>query len=82
MSEPIVTERSATLMLIGTVWREGGQNFNAMILAEGGRVLGRTYKHELPNYGTFDEKRIFTPGPLPEPFELTEIRREGPAGPS
>jgi NAD+ synthase len=57
-------------MLIGTVWHEGGQNFNAMILADGGKVLGRTYKHELPNYGTFDEKRIFTPGPLPAPFEF------------
>jgi NAD+ synthase len=61
-------------MLIGTVWHEGGQNFNAMILADGGRALGRTYKHELPNYGTFDEKRIFTPGPLPEPFELKGVK--------
>ena len=55
-------------MLIGTIVNEGGQNFNAMLLADGGRVIGRTLKHELPNYGTFDEKRIFTPGPLPEPI--------------
>ena len=55
-------------MLIGTIVNEGGQNFNAMLLAHGGRVIGRTLKHELPNYGTFDEKRIFTPGPLPEPI--------------
>jgi NAD+ synthase len=61
-------------ILIGTVVNEGGQNFNAMILADGGRVLGRTFKHELPNYGTFDEKRIFTPGPLPGPFEFKGVR--------
>src|SRR3954465_4079388 len=61
-------------MLIGTIVNEGGQNFNAMILAESGRVVGRTFKHELPNYGTFDEKRIFTQGPLPEPIEWRGIK--------
>ncbi|MEP7129580.1 MAG: NAD+ synthase, partial [Sphingomicrobium sp.] len=61
-------------LLIGTIVNEGGQNFNAMLLADGGRVIGRTFKHELPNYGTFDEKRIFTPGPLPEPIEWRGIR--------
>src|SRR6266496_3085709 len=68
------TAEPGPAMLIGTVWHEGGENFNAMILADGGRVLGRTYKHELPNYGTFDEKRIFTPGPLPEPFEFRGVK--------
>jgi NAD+ synthase len=61
-------------LLIGTIVNEGGQNFNAMLLADGGRVIGRTFKHELPNYGTFDEKRIFTPGPLPEPIEWRGIK--------
>src|SRR3546814_18101414 len=27
-------------------------------------------KRELPNYGTFDEKRLFAPGPLPAPVEF------------
>ncbi len=61
-------------ILIGTVLNEGGSNYNAVILAEGGRVLGRTLKRELPNYGTFDEKRIFTPGPLPEPLEFRGVK--------
>src|SRR3982750_421553 len=61
-------------MLIGTIVHEGGQNFNTMLLAEGGRVIGRTFKHELPNYGTFDEKRIFTPGPLPDPIEWRGVK--------
>jgi NAD+ synthase len=61
-------------MLVGTVTNEGGLNYNTMLLADGGRVVGRTFKHELPNYGTFDEKRIFAPGPLPTPIEWRGIR--------
>ncbi len=45
-----------------------------MILANEGRVLARTLKRELPNYGTFDEKRIFTPGPMPEPIEFKGVK--------
>jgi len=61
-------------LLIGTITDIGGQNFNTMLLADGGKVVGRTFKHELPNYGTFDEKRIFAPGPLPDPIEWRGIR--------
>ena len=61
-------------MLIGTIVNQEGQNFNAMLLADGGRVIGHTFKHELPNYGTFDEKRIFTPGPLPAPIVWRGLR--------
>src|SRR5580765_3454012 len=45
-------------MLIGTAIAEEGSTYNAMVLASGGKVIGRTLKRELPNYGTFDEKRI------------------------
>ena len=62
------TTEPGPALLIGTITNTGGQNFNTMLLADGGKVLGRTFKHELPNYGTFDEKRIFTPGPLPNPI--------------
>ncbi|HUE78278.1 MAG TPA: NAD+ synthase [Sphingomicrobium sp.] len=61
-------------MLIGTIVHEGGANYNAMLLADGGRVIGRTLKRELPNYGTFDEKRIFMPGPMPEPIEFRGVK--------
>ncbi|MBA3525983.1 MAG: NAD+ synthase, partial [Sphingomonas sp.] len=53
---------------------EGGATYNAMVLANEGRVLGRTLKRELPNYGTFDEKRVFTPGPMPEPIEFNGVK--------
>jgi NAD+ synthase len=55
-------------ILIGTIVEENGQNFNVMLLADGGRVIARVVKRELPNYGTFDEKRIFTPG---KPLRVT-----------
>src|SRR5258705_2537252 len=31
------------------------------------------YKHELPNYGVFDKKRVFVPGPLPEPVTFRGV---------
>ena len=55
-------------LLFGTLHQSEGAIYNAMVLAEGGRIVGRTLKHELPNYGTFDEKRIFASGPLPRPI--------------
>jgi NAD+ synthase len=61
-------------MLIGTIIAEGGLNYNAFILADGGKLIGRTLKRELPNYGTFDEKRIFAPGPLPEPILFKGVK--------
>jgi NAD+ synthase len=61
-------------MLIGTIIHEGGLNYNAVLLADGGRVIGRTLKRELPNYGTFDEKRVFAPGPMPEPLEFRGVK--------
>ena len=61
-------------ILFGSIVNEGGANYNAMILAVGGRVVGKTLKRELPNYGTFDEKRVFAAGPLPEPIVFRGVR--------
>ena len=61
-------------LLFGSILNEGGQNYNVMILADDGRVLARTLKRELPNYGTFDEKRVFASGPLPEPIDFKGVK--------
>jgi NAD+ synthase len=61
-------------MLVGTIIGEGSAVYNAVVLADGGKVIATTLKRELPNYGTFDEKRIFTPGPLPEPIEYKGVK--------
>src|SRR6476659_6824383 len=68
------TTEPGPAILIGAPVAENGVVYNAMILADGGKVLARTLKRELPNYGTFDEKRIFAPGPLPEPIEFKDVK--------
>jgi NAD+ synthase len=47
-------------------WGEDGRVYNAIAVVADGRTEMR-FKRELPNYGVFDEKRVFTPGPMPEP---------------
>ena len=61
-------------MLVGSVFLDGGKLFNGVALLDGGTIAAVRYKHELPNYGTFDEKRIFTPGPLPAPVLFRGVR--------
>jgi NAD+ synthase len=61
-------------LLFGSIREEDGQNYNVMILAEDGRMIARTLKRELPNYGTFDEKRVFASGPLPEPIDYRGVK--------
>jgi NAD+ synthase len=68
------TSQPGPAMLFGTVIAEDGASYNAMVLANEGKILGRTLKHELPNYGTFDEKRIFAAGPLPNPLEYQGVK--------
>ena len=61
-------------ILIGAPWLEEGKLYNAMLLLDGGRIAGRTFKHDLPNYGVFDEKRVFAAGPLPGPLNVRGVR--------
>ena len=61
-------------MLVGTVWAEDGKLYNAVALLDGGRVQAVRYKVDLPNYGVFDEKRVFDRGPLPGPINFRGVR--------
>jgi len=65
---------SGPAVLIGTPWREGGKLYNAVAFLDKGRVAARTFKHDLPNYGVFDEKRVFAAGPLTGPLEVRGVR--------
>ncbi|MDD3029108.1 MAG: NAD+ synthase [Alphaproteobacteria bacterium] len=47
-------------LLLGTPWHEEGKLFNAAVLLDKGKIVQRVLKKDLPNYGPFDEKRIFT----------------------
>jgi NAD+ synthase len=61
-------------MLVGSILKEGEALYNIVALLDGGKIVAIRKKHELPNYGTFDEKRIFTSGPLPEPVEFRGVK--------
>ena len=61
-------------VLIGTPWREGNRAYNAVAYLDGGKVAGLTLKHDLPNYGVFDEKRVFAAGPMPGPLNVRGAR--------
>ena len=60
-------------ILIGTPWVDGGKLYNAVALLDGGKVAAVTFKHDLPNYGVFDEKRVFAAGPLPKPLMVRGV---------
>jgi NAD+ synthase len=65
-------------IILGTLVREGphgdGALYNSVALLDGGTVAALRHKHELPNYGTFDEKRYFDSGPLPQPLDFRGVR--------
>jgi len=61
-------------VIAGTVWREGDEIFNAVAFLDNGAVEAVRYKVDLPNYGVFDEKRVFVPGPMPGPINVRGVR--------
>lgn len=61
-------------VLIGSPWVEDGKLFNAALLLDGGEISATRFKYDLPNYGVFDEKRIFAAGPLPGPMNFRGVR--------
>jgi len=61
-------------LIIGTPWAENGALYNAALLLEGGKIAAVRLKHDLPNYGVFDEKRVFKAGPLPGPVNFRGVR--------
>ena len=61
-------------MLVGSPWVEDGKLYNACALLDGGRIAAIRYKANLPNYGVFDEKRLFARGPAAGPVTVRGIR--------
>src|SRR5437868_7999381 len=61
-------------LLIGTPWVEEGRLYNAVALLDGGRIAAVRFKVNLPNYGVFDERRVFARGPVAGPITLKGVR--------
>lgn len=60
----------ASAALISAPWRADSKIYNAAILVDDGNIVDIRYKHHLPDYGVFDETRIFKAGPRPDPVEF------------
>jgi len=61
-------------VIVGSPWVEAGRLHNTALLLDGGKIAAWRHKHELPNYGVFDEKRVFAAGPLPGPIVFRGVR--------
>ncbi len=68
------TDDGGPAVLLGTPWREADRAYNSLAVLDGGKVTAIRHKVELPNYGTFDEKRVFVPGPMPGPVNVRGVR--------
>jgi NAD+ synthase len=61
-------------VLMGTPWVEDGKLYNAYALLNQGAIEAIRFKVNLPNYGVFDEKRVFAAGPVPGPIAFRGVR--------
>jgi len=68
------TSSRGPALLLGTPWLDGGKLYNAVALLDGGAISALRFKVDLPNYGVFDEKRVFVPGPMPGPVSFRGVR--------
>ncbi|KQZ13420.1 NAD synthetase [Mesorhizobium sp. Root554] len=49
--------------IMGTPLKRDSGTHNSVIVADNGKIIAERYKVDLPNYGEFDEKRVFQAGP-------------------
>ena len=63
---------------IGAPHSRDGLLYNAYYILEGGRIAATVLKHELPNDGVFDEKRLFASAPLQGPYRVGPLRIGSP----
>ena len=68
------TRDGGPALFVATPWREDDKLYNAIIALDKGEIIGKRYKVDLPNYGVFDDKRVFTPGPMPGPLVFKGVR--------
>lgn len=64
------TKNGGAGLLISTPWKVGDFTFNALLLIADGVIRATMPKHHLPDYGVFDEPRVFKAGGLPEPVDF------------
>ena len=68
------TRDGGPALFVATPWHEDGNLYNAIVALHKGEIIGKRYKVDLPNYGVFDDKRVFSPGPMPGPLVFDGVR--------
>ncbi|MEX2202363.1 MAG: NAD+ synthase, partial [Dongiaceae bacterium] len=61
-------------LIVGCPWVEDGRIYNAALLLDGGKIAAIRRKVDLPNYGVFDEKRVFAASPPQGPIAFRGVR--------
>jgi len=61
-------------VIMGLPLLRDGKRHNAALVLDGGNVTSEWFKVDLPNYGEFDEKRVFEPGPMRGPVDFRGVR--------
>lgn len=61
-------------IIIGYPRQNGDKRHNAIAVIDDGKVIAIRDKVDLPNYGEFDEKRVFDAGEMPGPVNFRGIR--------
>jgi NAD+ synthase (glutamine-hydrolysing) len=63
--ERLQREAQGITIVVGHPQRVDDRVYNAASVIAGGRIMATYFKHLLPNYSVFDEKRYFSPGTDP-----------------
>ncbi len=74
-------------VIIGTPWgmgrrapgerdaqKDAFEVYNAVCVLQHGKIAAVRFKYDLPNYGVFDEKRVFDQGPMPGSVAVNGVR--------
>jgi len=61
---------SECTIVVGAPVSRAGKKFNAALIFQDAEIIGEYHKMLLPNYGVFDEKRLFDEGTEPFVFDL------------
>lgn len=72
--EQTAKRENGPALLLTTPWEIDGIRHNAVLLIDQGKIVDVRAKQDLPNYGVFDEKRVFAAGPMPEPVSFRGVK--------
>jgi len=61
-------------VIFSTPWMYRSKLYSAVLVMRDGKITDKRFKHFLPNYGVFDEVRVFSPGPLPKPVQICGVK--------